>query len=515
MTAILAHPGTAPPAPAEPAPTEKGGPRASAVAGAIVLLGVALVPLLVAGILGSDVRGRIVVGAVGVALLALAGLVLVRGLPASSDGISRWRIGHWYLLWSLFAFGIASMTWLQPQTGSAAQITLDSIVAGLVICGVTLLAWLFGYLLGPPRPLVDLVGGALARVYRGSAPAFGGGARPWLLYGAGLAARYATTLLSGGYGYIGNAAAAVSSATAYGQALAILATLCVFAVAVAAYRYFASDRRESGVTLLVLVVAELTIGAVGGTKESFVTTILAVLIPYGALRGRLPRKALVASVVLFLLVVIPFNQAYRQTVRDTSYNMTPSQALGVAPEVLSRTVGNQVSPDGLVESGSYFLRRIRAVDYVAIIYQKTPVVIPYRSPTEFLVAPFVGMIPRALWPGKPILAGGYQFAQEYYGLPSTMYTSTPVTPQGDLLRHGGWTVLVGGMVLFGLVCRLLDRLLRPERDPRAIFFLLVFLPVLVKSEMDVNTLIATVPVGIVTALLGIWLACPRTRRRAS
>jgi hypothetical protein len=515
VTLIVPRLETALPTAAEPAPVEHGGPRTAAVAASILLAGAALVPLLIAAMVSADVRGQLVAGSLGVALLASAGLVLVGGLPGGGEGISRWRVGHWYLLWSLFAFGVSSITWLQPQTGSAAQIALDSVVAGLAICAVTLVAWLIGYVLGPPRPLVDLVGGALARVYRGSAPAFGGGARPWLLYGAGLAARLVTTVLSGRLGYVGDPSTSVTSAAAYAQALTIVATLCVFAVAVAAYRYFASDRREGGLTLLVLVTVEIGIGAVGGTKESFVTALLAVLIPYGALRGRLPRKALVASVLLFLLVVIPFNQAYRQAVRDTSYNLTPSQALQIAPEVLSRTVGNQVSADGMAESGSFFLRRIRMLDNVAIIHQKTPVVIPYRSPAEFLAAPFIGLTPRALWPGKPILAGGYRFTQEYYGLPSSVYTSTPVTPQGDLFRHGGWAVLAGGMVLFGLVCRLLDRLLRPERDPRAIFFLLVFLPVLVKSEVDVNTLIATFPVGIVTALLGIWLACPRTRRTAS
>jgi hypothetical protein len=141
----------------------------------------------------------------------------------------------------------------------------------------------------------------------------------------------------------------------------------------------------------------------------------------------------------------------------------------------------------------------------------TPDTIPYRSPLELASAPFVGLIPRAIWPDKPVFANGYQFSQEYYGTSSRTYTSAAVTPLGDLYRHGGLVVVAIGMLLLGMVCRLFDLVIRPDLDPRTICFVLVFLPVIVKSEMDVYTLLLSIPTGIVTALLGSRLICRRER----
>jgi hypothetical protein len=156
------------------------------------------------------------------------------------------------------------------------------------------------------------------------------------------------------------------------------------------------------------------------------------------------------------------------------------------------------------------LRRIREIDSIAIITQLTPETIAYRSPWEFAVVPALGLIPRAIWPEKPIFANGYEFSQEYYGTPRTTYTSTAITGLGDLYRHGGlWTVAVG-MLLLGAGCRLFDLLIRPETDPRALCFSVCFLPVVVKSEIDISLLLIGIPGGILIAAVGARLMCRRS-----
>ncbi len=115
------------------------------------------------------------------------------------------------------------------------------------------------------------------------------------------------------------------------------------------------------------------------------------------------------------------------------------------------------------------------------------------------------MIPRLVWHNKPILASGYEFNQKYYGVPSTAYTSTAVTPLGDLYRHGGILIVVVGMVLLGAGCRLFDSLLRADVDPRALCFVVVFLPLIVKSEIDFQSLLISIPSGIVAAAIAVRL----------
>ena len=88
--------------------------------------------------------------------------------------------------------------------------------------------------------------------------------------------------------------------------------------------------------------------------------------------------------------------------------------------------------------------------------QRTPSEIPYRNPADLIIAPGVDLIPRIVWPGKPILATGYQMSQEYFQLPPQIYTASTISPQGDLYRHGGWIPLIIGSFLGGCGIRILD-----------------------------------------------------------
>ena len=475
---------------------------------ALLLGGIAGIPFIVDGYASTDTTTQIVTGSIAVLLLAVAALILVNALPDSAPGLARWRLGPWYLLWAGLSYGVASLTWLGPQTGSAAtRISLSNIPVALSLVAAALVAWTAGYLAGPPQAIRTMASGGLAFVLRGTSSQVPGPGIPWFLYGIGTVARLASLLLRGGFGYVGDPSSAVSEAKPYAQTLSMFSMLAVYGIAVAAYRAFATKGPSGWATLATLLGIEMIVGALGGGKESFVVCVLAVVIPYGAIRGRLPARVLAIGALLFLLVVLPFNQAYRSTVRNGHEHLTPAQAVAAAPEIFSEIVAVDSPDQVLSDSADTLLHRVRMIDNVAIITQMTPGAIPYRSPTDFALAPMVSLVPRAIWPDKPVLATGYEFSQEYYGLPSTVFTSSAITALGDLYRHGGWYVLIIGALVFGVGCRLFDLLFRSERDLRAIFFALAFLPVIVKSEVDMYTMVIGIPSGIVTAMLGAHLAC--------
>jgi hypothetical protein len=324
----------------------------------------------------------------------------------------------------------------------------------------------------------------------------------------GSAARLTGALLTDRFGYVGDPSRLVTSAHAYSQLLSLLSTFALFAIAAAAYRAFNPAIRGGHATLWTLVAAEVAVGAVAGSKGALLLALAAVLIPYGALRGRVPIKVLLIGAVFFLWVAVPFNNAYRQTVRG-DVNLTPTEAVTAAPQILTDTLTAQSPVEAMGDSADAMLRRVREIDSIAIITQLTPETIAYRSPWEFAMAPAVGLVPRAIWPDKPIFANGYDFYQEYYGGSRTTYTSTAITGLGDLYRHGGlWTVAVG-MLLLGAGCRLFDLLIRPETDPRALCFTVCFLPVVVKSEIDISLLLIGIPGGILIAVVGARLMCRR------
>ena len=134
--------------------------------------------------------------------------------------------------------------------------------------------------------------------------------------------------------------------------------------------------------------------------------------------------------------------------------------------------------------------------------QRTPSEIPYASPAQLLIAPVVDLIPRILWPGKPILAPGYQVSQEYYQLPPQVYTSSNVTPEGGPVparrlvpadRRDVPARLRGS----GSSTRSADL----RRGVHGAFLIILLFPDIVQAGSDCATLLAGIP-GMVL----LWLA---------
>jgi hypothetical protein len=439
----------------------------------------------------------------GVALAAFAGgLACVIAAAQHGDlGLARWKIGPWTLLWYSLTFGISTMTWSQPQTGDATEIVLSSVLKALWLIAVGMTAWTLGYLVGPGWLTRGFATRAMGRLSHRFAAEVRSPAAPWILYAIGLAARLASTATTGVFGYVGDPSSLVASASGYGGLLSTLTLCAPLAVAAAALQVFRERIREARTTLAVLFLFEVAFGAAAGGKASFVIAALAVAIPFSAARLRLPKTALLVLVSVFLVVVIPFNQAYRNVARQGSATLTPRQAVAVAPGILRQVVTGQNVATVVPKSVAYLLQRNRQIDSPAIILQRTPGQLPFLSPVQLVEGPVTGMVPRAIWPGKPIVVTGLQFSHDFFELPSTLYTATADTLIGGLYWHGGWVPVLVGMLLLGCGVRLLDDVLDVRANPHAIFLVLLIFPNLVGGQEDWLSLLTTIP-----ATTCVWLA---------
>ena len=157
------------------------------------------------------------------------------------------------------------------------------------------------------------------------------------------------------------------------------------------------------------------------------------------------------------------------------------------------------------DSTAYLLQRIQEIEGPAIILQRTPGQIPFSSPVQLIETPLTYMVPRALWPGKPILETSYEFSQQYYGIPSAIITASAISPIGDLYRHGGWIPVAAGMFIFGCGVRLLDDILNINADSHAIFLIILCFPSIAKGETDWVGLVAGMPTIILIWLLATFL----------
>ena len=458
--------------------------------------------LVIAALSAVSVGDQIRWGAIALAVFC-AGLLPLMAVAAGHAGLglATWRLGPWSLVWGTLAFGLSTLSWLGPQSGPSAEILPDSILRALWMIGVALTMLTVGYCAGPHRLAAGRARRATDVISRRFTGEIRGPAVPWILLMVGIVAQYGYAVLTGHFGYVGDVAASVTTAAGYSQYLAVAGECVPLAVLAGAIRAYRTRTLGAWFALGTLFAAAIAVGAVAGNKQSFVVAILAVFIPYTVVRRRLPAGAIVAAVLLFLLIVIPFNLAYRATARGGTVTLSTSQAVAAAPAIADQVAASDLSAAVLSQSASYLTERIRTIDTPAIIMQRTPSEIPFANPGQLLIAPVVDLIPRILWPGKPILTPGYQVSQEYYQLPPQIYTSSNVTPEADLYRHGGWFPLVAGMLLFGCAIRILDEMADLRRGVHGAFLIILLFPDFVQAGSDCATLLAGIP-GMVL----LWLA---------
>ncbi len=452
------------------------------------------------------VWGGIALATYATGFLCLAGAQRLDGL-----GLAKWRFGPWILIWFALTYGLATVTWRQPQTGTTvASIALPSVIRALWLVALGLTAWFLGYLIGPGSVVRAAAAKGVAAVTQRFACEVRSPFSPWILYAIGTAARLASAATTGRFGYIGNTASSITTATGYGQILNILEYCAPFAVAAAALQVFRERVPSARVTLAILLSAELAVAAISGDKVNFLITALEVAIPYSAAKRRLPKATMITTIICFVLVVTPFTAAYRNAVRGGSTFLTSSQAAQKAPSLLKNTLNAGLIAANVPNSTDYLLERIQEIDSAAIIIQRTPQQINYANPMQLIQIPLTGFVPRVVWHGKPIQLPMYEVSQEYYDQPATVYTAAAITPVGDLYRYGGWIPVILGMLFLGCVIRLLDDVLDIFKNPQVIFLLLLLYPSVVVAESGWVAIFSGVPLTIIVWLFAVVIAFRRT-----
>jgi hypothetical protein len=471
-----------------------------AIAGTILFAGASV--LLFQALWVSDRPTQAVVwGGIALAFYAFGILCIIGALNRDGPGLSRWRFGPWILIWYALTYGLATITWRQPQIGTtAAIIALPSVLRALWLVAVGMTAWAFGYFVGPGIPARSIAAKGVAKVSHNFSFSVRSPAAPWILYAIGTAARVASAATTGRFDYIGNVVSAVNSTSGYGQILSTLSYCAPLGIAAAALQVFRERVPSAWKTLGILFLVELGVAAISGLKITFLDAVLAIIIPYSTTRGRLPLATLMTSALVFIIVVTPFEAAYRGTVGGSATRSTSFRVIQNVPEVLKQTLDGDSILNTIPTSIDYMLKRIQEIDSSAIIIQRTPGQVGYANAAQLVEVPLEGFVPRAIWRDKPIQDQMYQVSQEYYEEPSAVFTAAGITPVGDLYRFGGWIPVIVGMLFLGCVVRLLDDVLDARKNPQVIFLMLLLYPSVVVAESGWVAIFSGIPMTI-----GVWL----------
>lgn len=431
---------------------------------------------------------------------SIAALLLVAPPDERGLGLTTFRLGPWWLFKLGITFGLTSLAWLHKQGDLALAVDWTVVPLALLATSAGVVFWAMGFLMGPPTALRRLfsafvtwsipsgIWGSRARLAAG------------LLYAIGIGARL-YQLVTGRFAYLQNPVLSLNATSSVNQILAQLEQFARYGLILAALSAAIAPSVRSRWILRSLFVAELGFALVSGVKEEFIFTFVVVAAVFGIVRRTISKRG-IALAVVGLLILIPINGAYRQFVRGGGIgSVTSQQALEALPMIVKATFIDFQAPTFFAESVASLASRARVIDNVAIILQKTPQVIPYRKVGEFATAPLLGILPRSLWPQKPILSYGYQFGREYYGTSAAVYSSVAVTLPGDLFRHGGWWVLLIGMMIMGALVRLFEQCFYPGRDPRLLLLYVPLFLLVTNLEADVITYLSNLAQATVILLL--------------
>ena len=449
----------------------------------------------------------VVWGSVALSAYAVWLLYLIGPMRRDDFGLARWKIGPWTILWYGIVFGITTITAITPQTGLDAEINLSSDLRALWLVAVGMTALALGYLIGPSKIILRLVQRGINLLCTRFSSEVRSPLAPWILYAISALASIFLAVITGKFGYVGTGSAIDSSS--YGGIVGSLTMFAPFGIVAAALRTFRERIPGTSITLIVLLLGDFASGAVAGGKQSFVVAALAAAIPLGVARRRLPKAVLTAIIGVFLMVVVPFNLAFRAAVNQGPH--TISEGVSAAPGILRQTLSDSSLATALPRSLELMAERVRQIEPVAIIMQRTPDQIHFRSPIELIVDPPTLVVPRALWPGKPIPLTGLQVTQEFYE--TSDITASDDTLVGGLYWYGGWLPVLAGMFLVGCAIRLVDDVLEARDNPHAIFFILLLMPLVVGAEYDWLAIVSLIPSTIFVWLLAVALTF-RPRGRA-
>lgn len=231
----------------------------------------------------------------------------------------------------------------------------------------------------------------------------------------------------------------------------------LYGLALAAIGCFARRQTRNAGDFLALgsavVVVAFTSFAYAKRIELLLGALILSLVWYYS-GHRIPVGRVLLAAAFCLFVVIPVIGHQRSLVQlkqiDSSESLrNPVEPMVTAFEDLMREgVGGYVS-----QSMAIFMNRMPGVDTVAAILTYTPSQQPYFARGDYAVLlPPASMIPRAIWPDKPIVETQREINFIYFGRPD-FDTHMAMYVPGSLLMSFGWIGLVIGSVVLGMVYR--------------------------------------------------------------
>jgi hypothetical protein len=238
----------------------------------------------------------------------------------------------------------------------------------------------------------------------------------------------------------------------FASSLAQLAPLFVFVWGVV-WLLVLSGRATPNQRRLLYALTPVAIVVAWATQGSKAITIVLVAVPIMAFwytRRRLPWKTLTALGIVVVFGVFPFYNLFR--------SLDPYMPQDMRVELTYKTLASQTAGEYTERSIIAFQERMALVNSVAVVLRDVGRWVPYAHGETIFGPTLAFMVPRALWPDKPMFVTGRDFGRRFrvVGIVDKQ-TSIAPTVLGELYWNFSVPGILVGMFVFGLCMRLLYR----------------------------------------------------------
>lgn len=233
--------------------------------------------------------------------------------------------------------------------------------------------------------------------------------------------------------------------------------------------YFKGHRDHALIILLILVnLVVIPYQFLQGSKTFLSLLLVSAIFAFYWSRGRLPKVTVFVAVATIVIFIFPFVHDFRENV-NTQYGRIPSISK-IDLDLIARSASNEGGgEESLSEQIALVSSRFGGIDQLYGVSDVVPSRMSYKFGFEY-TAFFVNLVPRMVWPDKPIYSRGAA-----YGAALGARTSVTPFPYGEAYWDMGVPGVFIMMAIWGALLALVTQLYEHYfRKPHLQFLVAVY-----------------------------------------
>ena len=246
--------------------------------------------------------------------------------------------------------------------------------------------------------------------------------------------------------------------------LSVIGNLTTLAIGIEYQKLVKEGFRPGKVLFLgIMIILEITWALLGGSRGNAIFVFFLGFLGFSHyLVRRLSIRTVLTwmsiAVLIFLLFILPVWNTYR----ELAFEFRGGTGTLISPQIIGEKVkaafsSLTISSRGISTIGEGIeevFNRFAGLDSLIAVVEKVPSVYPFQHGRTFVLFLWA-FVPRAIWPGKPNVSLGREFALLFLGWSPHSRGEAAITNLGELYWNWGLPGIIFGMALVGLLTRLL------------------------------------------------------------